>query len=177
MWSWKSDMGKINRCETYSGNFLNTNGWKLKQINGNIWLTRRRLCENDVKHSVEQSAHSKSIAEDAKIKFEKGQTLMQTMLKKTMQRFQIKCFNLFRFFCFSVDMADAAIRHENGKQVARWNVDPNYSGPETPTSSLGYALSAGHHPFLSNHAPHPNSISANRTQAYTTGQLTRHPNG
>jgi hypothetical protein len=84
---------------------------------------------------------------------------------------------LFSFNSFSVDMADAAIRHENGKQVARWNVDPNYSGPETPTSSLGYALSAGHHPFLSNHVPHPNSISANRTQAYTTGQLTRHPNG
>ena len=84
-------------------------------------------------------------------------------------------------------MGDAAIRHENGKQVARWNVDPNnYSGPETPTSSLGYAAAvaaglAPHHFLpLSNHGghvPHPNALSANRTQAYTTGQMPRHPNG
>ena len=80
-----------------------------------------------------------------------------------------------------MDIGDAAIRHENGKQVARWNVDPNYSGPETPTSSMGYvAVTGGHHPFLplSSHVPHPNALSANRTQAYTTGQISqRHPNG
>ena len=86
-------------------------------------------------------------------------------------------------FFFAVDMGDAAIRHENGKQVARWNVDPNYNGPETPTSSLGYvaALAGGHNPFLPlsshGHVPHPNTLSGNRTHAYTTGQMQRHPNG
>jgi hypothetical protein len=87
----------------------------------------------------------------------------------------------FLSFVFSVDLTDAAIRHENGKQVARWNVDPNYSSPEASGASLGYpsAVGSGHHPFLplSGHVPHPNAVSGNRTQVYTTGQMPRHPNG
>jgi len=96
----------------------------------------------------------------------------------------------FILYFFSVDLvSDAAIRHENGKQVARWNVDPTFSnGNETPTSSVGYASALvaanglpSHHQFLTlsshTHVPHPITLSANRTQAYTTGQLSRHPNG
>jgi len=68
-------------------------------------------------------------------------------------------------------IADPAIRHENGKQVARWNVDPNYDmgGYQLPVVS-----SAG----LTGHAPsHPAAI---RTQAFTTQphpSSRHHPNG
>jgi len=71
----------------------------------------------------------------------------------------------------NVDIVDPAIRHENGKQVARWNVDPSYE------------MSSGYTPNLSSgggHAPHPAAISANRTQAFTTQphpSSRHHPNG
>ena len=76
-------------------------------------------------------------------------------------------------FIFAVDIVDPAIRHENGKQVARWNVDPSYE-----MSTSGYtpnSLSSG-----GGHAPHPAAISANRTQAFTTQphpSSRHHPNG
>lgn len=70
------------------------------------------------------------------------------------------------------NIADPAIRHENGKQVARWNVDPSYemstSGYQLPTVSSG-----GGHGLT----PHP---AANRTQAFTTQphpSSRSHPNG
>ena len=71
----------------------------------------------------------------------------------------------------TVDIVDPAIRHENGKQVARWNVDPSYE------MSPGYTPNL---PSGGNHAPHPAAISANRTQAFTTQphpSSRHHPNG
>ena len=71
----------------------------------------------------------------------------------------------------AVDIVDPAIRHENGKQVARWNVDPSYemsSGYQLPGSSGGV------------HAPHPAAITSNRTTVYTTQShpsSRHHPNG
>jgi len=71
---------------------------------------------------------------------------------------------------------DSAIRHENGKQVARWNVEPSY---ELIPGNGGYpslpVVSSG-----GGHAPHPAAISSNRTQAFTTQphpSSRHHPNG
>ena len=77
-----------------------------------------------------------------------------------------------RFFLLIAVDADPAIRHENGKQVARWNVDPSYemSGYQLPPNSSGGG----------SHAPHPAAISSNRTQAFTTQphpSSRHHPNG
>jgi len=76
----------------------------------------------------------------------------------------------------SLDIPDPAIRHENGKQVARWNVEPSYE--MSPSLSPRYQL-----PVISSgggHAPHPAAISSNRTQAFTTQphpSSRHHPNG
>ena len=80
------------------------------------------------------------------------------------------------FLLLSVDIPDPAIRHENGKQVARWNVEPSYE--MSPSLSPRYQL-----PVISSgggHAPHPAAISSNRTQAFTTQphpSSRHHPNG
>ena len=70
---------------------------------------------------------------------------------------------------FAVDPVDPAIRHENGKQVARWNVDPAYE--------MATAASYPAPPPQLGHAPHPATISANRTQAFTIPSSRHHPNG
>lgn len=92
------------------------------------------------------------------------------------------------FFIFLlVDLVnDAAIRHENGKQVARWNVDIYGNGEEqvhnsasaasvsssvSPPSSTAYVLP--HHMPMG--APHPATVSGSRYNT-TNGQI-RHPNG
>jgi hypothetical protein len=85
----------------------------------------------------------------------------------------------FLFFNFTVDLVDPAIRHENGKQVARWNVDPSY---EMVASNGGYQLPPNLVPITSGggHVPHPASISAIRTHAFTTQPhptSRHHPNG
>ena len=72
-------------------------------------------------------------------------------------------------FSFAVDPVDPAIRHENGKQVARWNVDPAYE--------MATAASYPAPPPQLGHAPHPATISANRTQAFTIPSSRHHPNG
>ncbi|XP_059079899.1 ecdysone-induced protein 74EF-like isoform X2 [Tigriopus californicus] len=82
---------------------------------------------------------------------------------------------------------DAAIRHENGKQVARWNVDIYGNGEEqvhnsasaasvsssvSPPSSTAYVLP--HHMPMG--APHPATVSGSRYNTTNNGQI-RHPNG
>jgi hypothetical protein len=79
----------------------------------------------------------------------------------------------------TVDLADPAIRHENGKQVARWNVDPSY---EMAAPNGGYQLPPNLVSITSGggHAPHPATISAIRTHAFTTQphpSSRHHPNG
>ena len=81
------------------------------------------------------------------------------------------------FLLFTVDIPDPAIRHENGKQVARWNVEPSYEmspASLSPRYQLPVVTSGG------GHAPHPAAISSNRTQAFTTQphpSSRHHPNG
>jgi len=83
---------------------------------------------------------------------------------------------LTKYLHKNVDIPDPAIRHENGKQVARWNVEPSYE--MSPSLSPRYQL-----PVISSgggHAPHPAAISSNRTQAFTTQphpSSRHHPNG
>jgi len=83
---------------------------------------------------------------------------------------------LTKYLHKNVDIPDPAIRHENGKQVARWNVEPSYE--MSPSLSPRYQL-----PVISSgggHVPHPAAISSNRTQAFTTQphpSSRHHPNG
>ena len=100
----------------------------------------------------------------------------------------------------SVDLTDSAIRHENGKQVARWNVDPSkFASPAMAASAIASAAAnADHRPSSSSGGPLPpmtyishlqtpmNGVhpAANRNQGYTTStpggqhQSSRHqPNG
>ena len=97
-------------------------------------------------------------------------------------------------------MTDSAIRHENGKQVARWNVDPSkFASPSMAASAIAAAANnADHRPSSSSggnlppmtYISHPqtpmNGVhpAANRNQGYTTSitggqhQVSRHqPNG
>jgi hypothetical protein len=67
----------------------------------------------------------------------------------------------------TVDRVDPAIRHENGKQVATWNVDPIF---EQTNAAGPYP---GLQPQLGGHAPHP----ANRTTTFTIPSSRHHPNG
>ena len=92
---------------------------------------------------------------------------------------------------FSVDLTDSAIRHENGKQVARWNVDPSkFASPAMAASSIASALNnADHRPTSSSggglppmtYISHPqvqmNGVhpAANRNQGYTTSTPGQHP--
>ena len=85
---------------------------------------------------------------------------------------------------FSVDLTDSAIRHENGKQVARWNVDPSkFASPSMAASAISAAANnADHRPSSSSggslppltYISHPqtplNGVhpAANRNQGYTT---------
>ena len=94
----------------------------------------------------------------------------------------------------AVDLTDSAIRHENGKQVARWNVDPSkFATPnnhhhqhattndhnQRPSSSSSGG-SAGLPSHLGgyilqtpiNNGVHP---AANRNQGYTTSTPGQHP--
>lgn len=84
---------------------------------------------------------------------------------------------LTKYLHKNVDIPDPAIRHENGKQVARWNVEPSYEmspASLSPRYQLPVVTSGG------GHAPHPAAISSNRTQAFTTQphpSSRHHPNG
>ena len=91
----------------------------------------------------------------------------------------------------SVDLTDSAIRHENGKQVARWNVDPSkFASPAMAASAIASAAAnADHRPSSSSgvglpqmgynlHSQTPmNGVhpAASRNQGYTTSTPGQHP--
>ena len=80
---------------------------------------------------------------------------------------------------------DPAIRHANGKQVARWNVDiygssptntdSDHSGASPPAPSASSAASSGYGSTM----PLPLFAGAHPRGQYTTAphQHQRHPNG
>jgi len=90
-----------------------------------------------------------------------------------------------------VDLTDSAIRHENGKQIARWNVDPSkFASPSMTVSAIASAANnADHRPSSSSggilppmtYISHPqtqiNGVhpAANRNQGYTTSTPGQHP--
>ena len=118
---------------------------------------------------------------------------IQVKLKLNHQRYTRR--HLYHIFnsqiYFSVDLTDSAIRHENGKQVARWNVDPSkFASPAMAASSIASALNnADHRPTSSSggglqpmtYISHPqaqmNGVhpAANRNQGYTTSTPGQHP--
>ena len=95
------------------------------------------------------------------------------------------------FLFLSVDLTDSAIRHENGKQVARWNVDPSkFASPAMAASAIAAAAAnADHRPSSSSgvglpqmgynlHSQTPmNGVhpAASRNQGYTTSTPGQHP--
>ena len=98
---------------------------------------------------------------------------------------------LHLFLLLSVDLTDSAIRHENGKQVARWNVDPSkFASPAMAASAIASAAAnADHRPSSSSgvglpqmgynlHSQTPmNGVhpAASRNQGYTTSTPGQHP--
>ena len=83
-------------------------------------------------------------------------------------------------FTVSSHHHDPAIRHENGKQVARWNVEPPFHHPASshaPHTSSG--TPGNPHEGPSGYMPQPGHLGhiAGRTLGYITGQPqpSRHP--
>ena len=102
----------------------------------------------------------------------------QSYEKRQNVKYQLKCQVTFLcgwfFLSFSVDLvSDPAIRHENGKQVARWNVDiASFAGNSSDDGASPSAYGVPHAPH------HPAAVGAGAR--YTTGHHPhngRHPNG